>query len=95
VKYDRPVDARNLSDPTQELDAIHIQNMFDGIKKGTPLAAEIIGGQTSTLLVQLGNIAQRCGETLNVNPKNGHIIGSKEAMKYWKRDYQPGWEPKV
>jgi predicted dehydrogenase len=95
VKYDRPVDARNLSDPTQELDAIHIQNMFDGIKKGTPLAAEIIGGQTSTLLVQLGNIAQRCGETLNVDPKNGHIIGSKEAMKYWKRDYQPGWEPKV
>jgi predicted dehydrogenase len=95
VKYDRPVDARNLSDPTQELDAIHIQNMFDGIRKGTPLAAEIVGGQTSTLLVQLGNIAQRSGETLNINPKNGHIINSKEAAKYWGREYQVGWEPTV
>jgi hypothetical protein len=93
VKYDRTVDARNLSDPTQELDAIHIQNMFDAIRKGTPLAAEINGGQTSTLLVQLGNIAQRSGETLNINPKNGQILNSKEASKYWSREYQPGWEP--
>jgi hypothetical protein len=93
VKYNRTVDARNLSDPTQELDAIHIQNMFDAIRKGTALAAEINGGQTSTLLVQLGNIAQRSGETLNINPKNGHIINSKEASKYWSREYQPGWEP--
>ncbi|SMD43551.1 Predicted dehydrogenase [Aquiflexum balticum DSM 16537] len=93
VKYERTVDARNLSDPTQELDAIHIQNMFDAIKKGTPLAAEINGGQTSTLLVQLGNIAQRSGETLNIDAKNGHILNSKEASKYWSREYQPGWEP--
>lgn len=95
VKYDRTVDARNLSDPTQELDAIHIQNMFDAIRKGTPLAAEINGGQTSTLLVQLGNIAQRSGETLNIDPKNGHILNSKEALKYWSREYQAGWEPTV
>ena len=95
VKYDRSVDARNLSDPTQELDAIHIQNMFDAIRKGTPLAAEINGGQTSTLLVQLGNIAQRSGETLNIDPKNGHILNSKEASKYWSREYHAGWEPTV
>jgi predicted dehydrogenase len=95
VKYDRTVDARNLSDPTQELDAIHIQNMFDAIRKGTPLAAEINGGQTSTLLVQLGNIAQRSGETLNIDAKNGHILNSKEASKYWSREYQAGWEPTV
>jgi predicted dehydrogenase len=95
VKYDRTVDARNLSDPTQELDAIHIQNMFDAIRKGTPLAAEINGGQASTLLVQLGNIAQRSGETLNIDAKNGHILNSKEASKYWSREYQAGWEPTI
>lgn len=95
VTYTKPVDARNLSDPTQELDAIHIQNFFDSIRKGTPLAADIIGGQTSTLLVQLGNIAQRTGTTLHIDPSNGHIKNNQEANNYWKRAYEPGWEPTV
>lgn len=95
VKYDRPVDPRNLSDPTHELDSIHIQNMFDAIRKGTPLAADIYGGQTSTLLVQLGNIAQRVGRSLDIDPKTGHILNNPEALQYWSREYQPGWEPSI
>lgn len=95
VKYERPVDPRNLSDPTHELDSIHIQNMFDAIRKGTPLAADIYGGQTSTLLVQLGNIAQRVGRSLDIDPKTGHILNNPEALQYWSRAYQPGWEPNI
>jgi predicted dehydrogenase len=95
VKYQRPVDPRNLSDPTYDLDVFHIQNMFDAMRKGTPLAADITGGQTSTLLVQLGNIALRSGGSLKVDPRNGHILDNQEAMKFWSRDYQPGWEPTV
>jgi len=95
VKYDRPVDPRNLSDPTHELDSIHIQNMFDAIRKGTPLAADIYGGQTSTLLVQLGNIAQRVGQSLDIDTKTGHILNNPEAQQYWSREYEPGWEPSV
>jgi len=26
---------------------------------------------------------------------NGHIVGDDEAMKLRRRDYEPGWEPKV
>ena len=95
VKNDRTVDARNVADPAQELDAIHIQNFFDGIQKSTKLNSDIIGGHQSTLLVQLGNIALRTGRTLNTDPKNGHILNDPEAMKLWTREYQPGWEPKV
>ncbi|MEJ7912750.1 MAG: Gfo/Idh/MocA family oxidoreductase [Chitinophagaceae bacterium] len=95
VKNDRTIDARNVSDPAQELDALHIQNFFDGIRKGTKVNSDIVSGHQSTLLVQLGNIAQRSGRTLNIDPKNGHILNDKEAMKYWSRAYQPGWEPKV
>lgn len=95
VKNDRTVDALNIADPAQELDALHIQNFFDGIKKGTKLNSDILGGHQSTLLVQLGNIALRSGHTLNIDPENGHILNDKEAMKYWNREYQPGWEPKV
>ena len=95
VKNDKVIDARNVADPAQELDALHIQNFFEAISKGTKLNSDILGGHQSTLLVQLGNIALRSGRTLNVDPKNGHILNDTEAMKYWSREYQPGWEPKV
>jgi predicted dehydrogenase len=95
VKNNFVVDARNLADPAQELDALHIQNFFDAIKKGGKLNSDIVGGHQSTLLVQLGNIAQRTGRTLNTDPSNGHILNDKEAMKLWSREYEKGWEPKI
>lgn len=85
----------DLMNPSQTLDSYHIQNFFSGIKDGATLSSDIVGGHQSTLLVQLGNIAQRTGSTLNIDPKNGRILNNKEAMKYWKREYQKGWEPKV
>jgi predicted dehydrogenase len=95
VKNNSTVDARNLSDPSKNLDALHILNFFDGIRLGSPLNSDIVSGHQSTLLVQLGNISQRVGRTLDINPQNGHILKDKEAMKYWSREYQPGWEPKI
>lgn len=95
VKNNYTIDARNLSDPAQDLDALHIQNFFDGIRKGAKVNSDIVSGHQSTLLVQLGNIALRSGHTLNIDPKNGHILNDNDAMKYWSREYQQGWEPKV
>jgi len=95
VKNDTTVDARNVVNPSQSLDAFHIQNFFDGIRKGTPLNAEILKGYQSTLLSQLGNIALRTGTILKTDEKNGHILDNAEAGKYWKREYEPGWEPLV
>ncbi|MGV3641685.1 MAG: Gfo/Idh/MocA family oxidoreductase [Adhaeribacter sp.] len=95
VENSGKIDPRNLANPTQQLDGLHIQNFFDGISKGSKLNSDILSGHQSTLLVQLGNIAQRTGHTLNINPNNGHIIKDKAAAKLWKRDYQSGWEPKV
>ena len=92
VSGNRKIGTGNLSNPSQDLDVLHIQNLFDAIRKGTPLNSDIIGGHQSTLLVQLGNIALRSGSTLNIDPKNGHILSNNEAMKYWRRDYEPGWE---
>ncbi|HEY0668228.1 MAG TPA: Gfo/Idh/MocA family oxidoreductase [Sphingobacteriaceae bacterium] len=95
VKNDITIDARNVTNPSQALDAIHIQNFFSGIREGVMLSSDIISGHKSTLLVQLGNIAQRSGQTLNIDSNTGHILNSPEANKYWKREYQPGWEPTV
>ena len=29
------------------------------------------------------------------NSTERHILNNSEAMKYWTREYQPGWEPRV
>jgi len=95
VANDITVDPRNAVNPSQQLDAFHILNFFDGIRKGAHQNADILGGHKSTLLVQLGNIAQRSGQTLNIDPANGHIVDGGKAMKFWGREYEPGWEPSV
>lgn len=89
------IDPRNKMNPAQQLDALHIQNFFDGIKKGTSLHADIESGHKSTLLVQLGNIAQRSAERLDIDPTNGHIKNKKAAANYWGRTYEKGWEMKL
>jgi hypothetical protein len=57
--------------------------------------ADVAIGFKSTLWVQLGNISQRVGHTLNIDQANGHITGDKKAMELWGRSYEKGWEPKV
>lgn len=95
VKSGKIVDVHNLANPAENLDALHIQNFLDGIRKGTSLNSGIAEGHQSTLLCQLGNIALRSGDTLNIDPVNGHILNNKNAMKYWSREYEPGWQPEV
>ncbi len=95
VKADTEIDPTNLKNPSSHLDALHIQNLFNNIFNGEKLNAEIGSGQKSTLLVQLGNIAQRVGHSLEINPENGHIVGDKKAKKLWARDYEKGWEMKL
>lgn len=89
------IDARNRMNPAQQLDALHIQNFFDAIKKGESLHSDIESGHKSTLLVQLGNIAQRSQKRLDIDSSNGHIKDKKTADKYWKRTYAKGWEMKL
>lgn len=95
VKNDITANALDRTGPGMELDALHIQNLFDAIRKGAKLNSDILSGHQSTLLVQLGNIAQRTGRALKVDPTNGHILNDKEAMKLWSREYEKGWEPKI
>ncbi|MHA7111852.1 Gfo/Idh/MocA family protein [Sunxiuqinia elliptica] len=89
------IDPRNAASPAQQLDALHIQNFFDGILKGAQLHSDIDSGHKSTLLVQLGNIAQRVGHSLDIDPQNGHIVKDRDAEKLWSRRYEKGWEMKL
>jgi predicted dehydrogenase len=93
-KDDAKVNARDKANPSKNLDALHIQNFFGAITSGEKLNADIDSGHKSTLLVQLGNIAQRTGRSLNIDPNTGHILNDKEALKLWSRKYESGWEMK-
>lgn len=95
VKDEKGVDPRDLANPAGHLDATHVRNFFDNIKLNTPLRSDIDSGHKSTLLMQLGNISQRVGHSLNINPQNGHIIGDALANAHWKREYEKGWEMKL
>jgi predicted dehydrogenase len=87
----RKVNLANSADPG--LNENHAENFVEAIRGNTQLTAPIDQGQISTLLAQLGNIAQRVGHELKIDPKNGTIIGDSAATQFWSRDYEPGWEP--
>lgn len=73
----------------------HLENFVAAIREETELNAEITEGHRSTLLCHLGNIAYRTGRALDCDPGNGgRILDDSEAMHFWKREYEPGWEPK-
>jgi predicted dehydrogenase len=91
-----PTDTINPLGPGENLDIYHFRNFIDAVTMDTPLNSEIAEGHKSVLLCHLGNISQRVGRTLYCNAnEGGKIINDKEAEKFWVRDYQPGWEPKI
>ena len=75
--------------------ASHMQNFADAVRTGEALRSPIAEGAKSVLLCHLGNIAQFTGRQLRTDPASGRILGDAEAMKYWRREYARGWEPRV
>lgn len=73
---------------------VHLQNFIDAIRGKEKLNAEIEEGRKSALLCHLGNSAWRTGQTIDFTPQGG-IAGDERAKKLWRREYRPGWEPRV
>jgi len=91
VKDTVTVNPLNKVGPGDLLDFPHISNFLNAIRTGEKLNADIDSGHKSTLLVQLGNIAQRVGHSLEIDPSNGHILNDNKAMGLWSREYEKGW----
>lgn len=77
-----------------KLDGLHLVNFADSIRGLSKLNSPISEGFRSTLLPQLGNIAQRSGKTLDCDPSTGRFK-DKDAQQYWSRSYEKGWEMKL
>lgn len=78
-----------------QLDVTHIANFLDGIRMDKKLNSPIADAGISTMLCHLGNIAQNVRRTIKLDPITGKISNDAEAMGYWKREYQEGWECKL
>ena len=72
----------------------HVINFYNAIRgkeqPNSPTEEAVI----STQLCHLANIAYRVNKSFEVDTSNGRILDD-EAMKYWGREYEPGWEPKI
>lgn len=73
----------------------HMANFIAAINSGAELAAPIDEGNVCVTMGHLGNIAQRVGKSLEIDPKDGRPLNSREAMALWEREYEKGWKPKV
>jgi len=99
-KQTRAVKAEATSETTGTvgegvLDVYHAGNFVDVIRgKANALNSPIEEGHISTNLCHLGNMADRTGQVLTVDPATGRP-SSAEAMKLWAVEYQPGWELKA
>ena len=96
VKSELQFEEGNLLNPSEALDVFHFRNWFDAIRKGTKLNSDIVEACISTQLVQYGNIAQRVGHSLDIDPISGRILNAdREVNQLWGRKYEKGWEPKL
>ena len=76
-----------------KLDYRHVENFTDAIRANDPTLARspVEDSVRSTHVSLLGNLSIRSGVTLHVDPATG-VPREKEAMAFWGREYEPGWE---
>jgi predicted dehydrogenase len=96
AKGNEIVDPTNpISGSGMGMDTAHVSNFIETVRGNQQLTCPIAEGYKSVSLLHLGNIAWRVGRELKCDPANGHILKDHDAMKLWRRNYEPGWEPKV
>ncbi|MFN2565487.1 MAG: Gfo/Idh/MocA family protein [Gemmatimonadaceae bacterium] len=71
----------------------HMENFASAVRTGAVLRSPVSEVAKSILLCHLGNIAQDTGRKLRTERDSGRIVDDRGAMKYWQRDYAPGWAP--
>ena len=95
VKDTEKPQAVNTVGPGEVFDSPHVHNFLESIRQGKRPNSDIEEGHKSVLLGHLGNIAYRTGDTIYCDADNGHIIGNRQALQFWGREYEGGWEPTV
>jgi predicted dehydrogenase len=70
----------------------HVVNFFNSIRGKENLNSHIAEGVISQAMVHYSNIAYRINKGFDIDNSSGRMY-DRDAMKLWKREYAPGWEP--
>ena len=73
----------------------HFANFIAGIQKGEKLKQPVAQGNVAVTMLQLSNIAWETKRELHLDQTDGKVLHDAEAMKFWDREYEKGWAPKV
>jgi predicted dehydrogenase len=73
----------------------HFANFIAAIRGEEKLNSPIPVANVTVTMLLLSNIAWFVNRMLRLDPATGHIVGDSEAMKYWGRTYEKGWEVTV
>ncbi|MGB3776574.1 MAG: gfo/Idh/MocA family oxidoreductase, partial [Leeuwenhoekiella sp.] len=72
----------------------HVVNFFNTIRGSEKLQAPIDDAAVSMAMVHYINMAYRAGKGFDIDEKTGKVY-DREAMRFWGREYENGWEPSV
>lgn len=89
------VQGRNTASVSLNMDSMHAANFIECVRDNKKPNCDVETGYKTCHAMLVSNIAWRLGRDLHIDPKNGHILNDAEAQKMWRREYEPGWEPKV
>ncbi len=73
----------------------HFANFIAAMRGKENLNSPIPVANVTVTMLLLSNIAWFVDRTLHLDPENGHVLNDAEAMQYWSRTYEPGWEVTV
>jgi predicted dehydrogenase len=73
----------------------HFANFIAAIQGREELHSPIQVANVSVTMLLLSNIAWFVDRKLHLDPATAHVVNDDEAMSYWGRTYEPGWEVTV
>jgi hypothetical protein len=73
----------------------HFANFIASIQGQEKLNSPIPVANVTVTMLLLSNIAWFVNRKLRIAPETAHILDDPEAMKYWARTYEKGWEVTV
>ena len=73
----------------------HFANFIAAIRGQEKLNSPITVANVAVTMLLLSNIAWFVDRLLRIDTETAHILDDPEAMKYWARSYEPGWEVTV
>lgn len=73
----------------------HFANLIAAIRGQEKLNSPIPVANITVTMLLLSNIAWFVNRNLRIDTQTAHILNDPEAMKYWGRTYEKGWEVTV